>query len=59
MSEIINLNKVKKDRERTAKKADADMNARKFGRTKGERLAETARQGRAKQQLDQSKFEEE
>ena len=59
MTKIININKLKKDRERTAKKAEADMNARKFGRTKGERLAETARQGLAKQQLDQLKFEEE
>ncbi|MDE0969275.1 MAG: DUF4169 family protein [Octadecabacter sp.] len=59
MTQIINLNKTKKDRERTAKKADADMNARKFGRTKAERLAEAARQGFAKQQLDQLKFEDE
>lgn len=59
MTKIININKLKKDRERTAKKAEADMNARKFGRTKGERLAEAARQGLAKQQLDQLKFEEE
>lgn len=59
MTEIVNLNKTKKDRERTAKKAEADLNARKFGRTKGERLAETTRQGRAKQQLDQLKFEDE
>lgn len=59
MTEIVNLNKTKKDRERTAKKAEADLNARKFGRTKGERLAETARQGRAKQQLDHLKFEDE
>jgi hypothetical protein len=47
MTKVISLNKTKKDRDRTAKKAEADMNARKFGRTKGERLAEAARQGLA------------
>ncbi len=59
MTKIVSLNKTKKDRERTAKKAEADVNARKFGRTKAERMAETARQGLAKQQLDQLKFEDE
>ena len=56
---IVNLNKVKKARELTAKKAEADVNAAKFGRTKAERLAETTRAGRAKAQLDQLKFEDE
>ncbi|WP_296419850.1 DUF4169 family protein [Pseudooctadecabacter sp.] len=59
MTEIVNLNRVRKDRERTAKKAEADQNAAKFGRTKAERLAEAARDARAKQQLDQLKFEDE
>lgn len=59
MSEIVNLNKVRKDRERTAKKADADLNAAKFGRSKAERLAEAARDAQAKARLDQSKFEDE
>ncbi len=59
MSEIVNLNKVRKDRDRTQKKAEADLNARKFGRTKGERLAETAREAQAKARLDQLKFEDE
>ncbi|WP_375281776.1 DUF4169 family protein [Pseudooctadecabacter sp.] len=59
MTEIVNLNRVRKDRDRTAKKAEADQNAAKFGRTKAERLAEAARDARAKQQLDQLKFEDE
>ncbi len=59
MSEIVNLNKVRKDRDRTAKKAEADQNALRFGRTKAERLADATRETRAKQQLDQLKFEEE
>ena len=56
---VVNLNKLKKDRERTAKKAEADVNAAKFGRTKAERMAEAARKGLAKRQLDQLKFEDE
>ncbi len=59
MSEIVNLNKVRKDRERTEKKAEADLNARKFGRTKAERLAEAALEAQAKGRLDQLKFEDE
>lgn len=55
---VTNLNKVKKDRERTAKKTEADQNARKFGRTKAERMAEATRDSQAKRQLDQLKFED-
>ena len=53
------LNTFKKDRDRTAKKAEADQNARKFGRTKAERLADAAREDKAKARLDQLKFEDE
>lgn len=56
---VVNLNKFKKARDLTAKKTEADQNARKFGRTKAERLAEAAREARAKRQLDQLKFEDE
>jgi len=56
---VVNLNKFKKARDLTAKKTEADQNARKFGRTKAERLAEAAREERAKRQLDQLKFEDE
>lgn len=59
MSEIVNLNKARKDRERTQKKAEADQNAAKFGRTKAERLADAARDAQAKARLDQLKFEDE
>lgn len=58
MPEVVNINRFKKDRDRTAKKAEADANARKFGRTKAKRLAEAARQDKARQLLDQLKFEE-
>lgn len=59
MSEIVNLNKFRKDRDRTAKKAEADLNAAKHGRTKAERMAEAARDSQAKARLDQLKFEDE
>lgn len=59
MSEIVNLNKVRKDRERTAKKQEADQNARRFGRTKAERLAEAAREEKVRRHLDHLKFEDE
>lgn len=59
MSEIVNLNKVRKDRERTAKKTEADQNARRFGRTKAERLSDATREAKLKRHLDQQKFEDE
>ncbi len=55
---VVNLNKVRKDRDRTAKKAEADQNAAKFGRTKAERLADAARETNARARLDQLKFED-
>ena len=54
----INLNKVRKIRDRAAEKAQADANAVKFGRSKAERLLEAARADKARSALDQSKFEE-
>ena len=59
MSDIVNLNKIRKDRERTAKKLEADQNARRFGRTKAERLVEATREAKLKRHLDQQKFEDE
>lgn len=54
----INLNKVRKARNLATEKAKADSNAVKFGRTKAERLLDAARVEKARQHLDQSKFEE-
>lgn len=58
MSEIVNLNRFRKDRDLKAKKTEADQNAAKFGRTKAERLAEAAREAQARTRLDQLKFED-
>jgi hypothetical protein len=59
MSEIINLNKQRKARDRAAEKAQADINAVKHGRTKAERLADTTRIEITRARLDQLKFEDE
>lgn len=54
----VNLNKVRKARDRATEKAQADANAAKFGRSKAERLLDAARADKAKTALDQAKFEE-
>ncbi|MCF7700630.1 DUF4169 family protein [Loktanella sp. M215] len=54
----INLNRARKARDRAADKAEADVNAVKFGRTKAERLLDAARADKARSALDQAKFEE-
>ena len=54
----INLNKLRKARDRAAEKAQADANAVKFGRSKAERMLDAARAEKARTALDQAKFEE-
>ena len=54
----INLNQIRKDRVRTADKAQADVNAVKFGRTKAQRLLEATQAEQARNRLDQTKFDE-
>jgi hypothetical protein len=54
----INLKKVRKVRDRATKKAEADVNAVKFGRSKAERLLDAARADKARTALDQGKFDE-
>lgn len=54
----INLNQIRKDRVRSADKAQADVNAVKFGRTKAQRLLEAAQAEQARNRLDQTKFDE-
>ncbi len=59
MTTPINLNKVRKEKSRAEAKAQADANAAKFGRTKAQRLLETAREDLAARRLDQLKFDDE
>ncbi|MBU3000374.1 DUF4169 family protein [Roseovarius nubinhibens] len=48
----VNLNRVRKDKARAAKKARADENSLKFGRSKAEISLDQARKSRAAQILD-------
>ncbi len=58
MTTPINLNKVRKARARKDRKAQADANALKFGRTKAERLLDAARDKQTSDRLSQLKFED-
>ena len=49
---VVNLNKARKTRAKADKKAKADENAVRFGRTKAEKLVETAKAKRARDLLD-------
>ncbi len=55
---VVNLNKVRKARDRAARKAQADANALKHGRTKAQKRLEALRADKAKRILDGAKFEE-
>ncbi|RAP43171.1 DUF4169 domain-containing protein [Rhodovulum viride] len=49
---IVNLRQARKARERAAKKAEADENAARFGRTKGQKAREERDAARARAALD-------
>ena len=55
MSTPVNLNKVRKDRARAAKKARADENVVVHGRSKAEKLADRARAKKDARALDEHK----
>ncbi|MBF9031483.1 DUF4169 family protein [Rhodobacterales bacterium HKCCE3408] len=59
MSQPVNLNRFRKDKAREERKAKADANAAKFGRTKAERIAEAAREAQARKLLDGHKRDDE
>ena len=59
MSTPINLNRARKDRGRSEKRATADANAAKHGRTKAERILEATRNVKAARILDQHRIEDE
>lgn len=52
MAEIVNLRQVRKVRQRDEKRAAADENAARFGRTKALKALEKARNDRAEAMLD-------
>lgn len=53
MGKPVNLNQARKARDKARKKAQADENAARFGRTRAERLLEETREKRAREVLDQ------
>lgn len=55
---VVNLNRARKARDRTAGKVKADENAVKHGRTKAERLLEASQEAKAQSHLDQHMFED-
>ena len=57
MTRPVNLNKVRKDRARDEKRARADENAVKFGRTKAEKARDAAEKGASVRHLDGHKRE--
>ena len=58
MSKPVNLNRLRKAKARADKKASADANAAKHGRTKAQRRVEDARAEQAHKRLDLQKLDE-
>ncbi len=58
MSEIVNLNRVRKTKAREDRAAQADANRTKFGRTKAERERQAAQDALEAQRLDSHKRED-
>lgn len=58
MGKPVNLNRYRKDKARAEKKARADENAVKFGRSKAERDLERARADKARRDLDRHERDE-
>lgn len=59
MNEPINLNRVRKSRDKADAKRQADANAVKHGRTKSERLHDARLEAQTQKRLDQLKFDDE
>ncbi len=57
MAEIINLRQARKAAARKADRSGGDAAALKFGRTKAQKLLETANSAKAKAELDAKKRE--
>ena len=56
---VVGLGKVRKARERDLRKAVADENAVKFGRTKAQKVLEATKSEQARKMLDSNRIEEE
>jgi hypothetical protein len=58
MSSLTNLNKARKDRQRDAKKRDANAHSAKFGRSSAEKQALAAKLSKASKALDGHKIDD-
>jgi hypothetical protein len=58
MSDVVNLNRVRKKKAAATREKDAEANRAKFGRTKGEKARERAEKERAAKALDGAKRDE-
>ena len=58
MSNLINLNKARKARAKTRKRAEADENAVRHGRTKAQKTLDKANADKANRYLDGHRTEE-
>ena len=56
-SKIVSLNQVRKKRDRQAKKAEADANAVRFGRTKAARVLDATRIAQARKRLEDKRID--
>ena len=56
---LVNLNRVRKDRDRAERKARADANAVLHGLSKAERLLRASQAETARKRLDAHRFEDE
>lgn len=57
MGDLVNLNKYRKDRRRTAAQRQAAANRVKFGRPKAETRGEDAESARCRRELDDKKLD--
>jgi len=55
MGDVINLNQARKARERQEKGRQADANRLRYGRSKAEKLRETAEAEKSRRELDGKK----
>jgi hypothetical protein len=57
MAKIVNLNHVRKEKDRVSAALTADQNVAKFGRSKAEKALQTAKTEKSKHDLDGAKRE--
>ena len=57
MDNVTNLNRFRTTKARNAKRAQADANAARFGRTKAQKALEDARTEKAERDLDGKKHD--